>query len=96
MFLNHDRLIDAIQVHKNSVWTGGRDRRLFQLNRNTYQVIKSWDFDVGNKFNLLSGSRSPKVKAIAFSDDDKEIFIGTMANEIYKFSLDKGTHTPIV
>jgi hypothetical protein len=47
-FKNHTKLVDAITVDQNSLFTGGRDSLVVKMDRTSYAVQQKWDFSVPN------------------------------------------------
>jgi WD40 repeat protein len=40
---NHTKLVDAITVHGDNLYTGGRDSKIFIYNKDTYALTSQFD-----------------------------------------------------
>ena len=41
---HHTKLIDAIHIEGNFVYTGAKDFKVIQMDKTSYAVTKTWDF----------------------------------------------------
>lgn len=81
---NHSRLVDAITVNGNTLYTGGRDNKLVIMDAASYAVQKTFDLS-----QTCPNSLSPMPRAISVGQDGS-LFVGTFGHEIIKINAADG------
>ena len=83
---NHSKLIDAITVTSQDIFTGGRDAKICVLNPANYAVKATFNCTEG-----LPGTVSGAVRAISFDSSMNALYVGTFGHEIYKVGFQTGS-----
>ena len=78
---NHTKLIDAITVTNDLIFTGGRDGQIFVLSAGNYQMQFSIDC------TKLPGTCSPNIRGITLSENKSRIIVGTFGHEVYEIPV---------
>ena len=82
----HNRLIDAINIGPNHIFTGGRDSQIKVLTK-TYEVL--FTIDTASFKNSINSA----IRAIDLNKAQDKLMIGTFGHEVVECSIDLNSKT---